>query len=227
MDKEEKKTASERFTAWLIKYRFVLIGVIGGIILCAAVVGIIIAVDKSNREKGFALIDQYETEYAEMLADTGLSADARAEKVATFRDELGAIAKNGAVGSRAYMMLADVEFNEGNWDAAIAAWNSAAEANPAAYTTPLAWYNIAIAYEEAGDIDNAIAYLKKTVDDENFPLKSRSLFNAGRLEESRNNYEEAVDWYTQVNDDYSGDSWANFAMSRIITLESEGKVKAN
>ena len=224
MDKEEKKTASEKFSAWLVKYRFVLIGVIGGIIVCAAIIGVILAVDESNREKGFAALDQIETEYSEMIADSELSADVRADKIATFRDELAGLTKKGAVGSRAYMMLADVEFNEGNWDAAIAAWNNSVEANPEAYTTPLAWYNIAIAYEEAGDIDNAIAYLRKTVEAKDFPLKSRALFNAGRLEEVRGNYEEAVDWYTQTNDDFSGDSWANFAMSRIITLEAEGKV---
>lgn len=227
MDKEEKKTASEKFSAWLVKYRFVLIGVIGGIILCAAVIGVIIAVDKSNREKGFAELDQIETEYSEMIADSELSAGVRADKIATFRDELNGMTKKGAVGSRVYMMLADIEFNEKNYTAAIDAWLASVDANPTAYTSPLAWYNVAIAYEESGDIDNAIAYLLKTVEAQNFPLKSRALFNAGRLEESRGKYEEAVDYYTQVNDDYSGDSWANFAMSRIIVLEAEGKVKSN
>ncbi len=227
MDKEEKKTASEKFSAWLVKYRFVLIGVIGAIIVCAVVIGVIIAVDKSNREKGFAALDGIETSYTEMLAEEDLSADGRAEKVATFRDELASLTGKGAVGSRAYMLLADIEFNEKNYDDAIAAWLSAIESNPEAYTSSLALYNTAISYEEKGDIDNAIAYLLKTVEKEDFPLKSRSLFNAGRLEEGRGNYDKAYDYYTQVNDDYAGDSWANFAMSRIITLESEGKVKAN
>lgn len=223
MDKEEKKTASEKFNAWLVKYRFVLLGIIGAIIVCAVVIGVIITVDESNREKGFAALDKLETEYSEMLADTEMSSEGKADKVATFRDELAGLTKKGAVGSRAYMMLADIEFNEKNYDAAIDAWLAAVDANEKAYTTPLAWYNIAIAYEEKNDIDNAIIYLLKTVDAENFPLKSRALFNAGRLEEERGRYTEAIDWYTQVNDDFAGDSWANFAMSRIITLESEGK----
>lgn len=227
MDKEEKKTASEKFNAWLVKYRFVLIGVIGAIILCAVVIGVIIAVDESNREKGFAALDAIETSYTEMLAEDDLDADGRAEKVATFRDELAGLTKKGAVGSRAYMLLADIEFNEKNYDAAINAWIAASEANPKAYTSALSLYNAAVCYEELGDIDSAISYLKMTVESDDFPLKSRALFNAGRLEEGRGNYEEAVDWYTQVNDDFAGDSWANFAMSRIITLEAEGKVKTN
>lgn len=225
MDKEEKKTASEKFSAWLVKYRFVLIGVIGAIIVCAVVIGVIIAFDESNREKGFASLDAIETSYTEMLADEDLDADGRAEKIATFREELAGLTKKGAVGSRAYMLLADIEFNEKNYEAAINGWIAASEANPEVYTSPIALYNIAICYEELGDVDSAIAYLKKTLDADDFPLKSRSLFNAGRLEEGRGNYEAAADWYTQVNDDYSGDTWADFAMSRIITLEAEGKIK--
>lgn len=157
MDKEEKKTASEKFSAWLVKYRFVLIGIIGAIIVCAVVIGIIIGVDKSNREKGFAALDEIETSYTEMISNEDLDADGRAEKVATFRDEAAALTGKGAVGSRAYMLLADIEFYEKNYDDAIAAWLSSIEANPAAYTSSLALYNIAISYEEKGDIDNAIA----------------------------------------------------------------------
>lgn len=226
MDKAEKKTASEKFNDWLVKYRFVLIGIIGGIILCAVVVGVILTIDKSNREKGFAVLDRIENEYIEMNSDDSLSADERAAKIATFRDELTELAEKGAVGSRAYMMLADLSFNEKDFDGAIEAWLAASDANPEAYTSPLALYNIAICYEEKGDIDSALEYLKKTLDVENFPLKPRVLFNAGRLEEQCGNYEEAVDWYTQANDDYAGDPWADFSMDRIITLEVEGKVKA-
>lgn len=219
-----KKTVSEKISAWLVKYRFVLLGIIGAIILCAVVIGVIIAVDENNRKNGFAVLDKVETEYVSMLSDSSLSDEEKAEKEATFRADVSKLTGKGAVGSRAYSLLADIDFNAGNYEAAKEEWLASSTANPKAYTAPLALYNVAICCEELGDVDGAVANLLKSVEADGFPLKSRALFNAGRLEESRGNWAQAAEYYNRVNDEFSGDTWADFAKTRVLTLETEGKL---
>ena len=62
-------------------------------------------------------------------------------------------------------------------------------------------------------------------DTTNFPLVSRALFNAGRIEESRGNYAQAVSLYEKLDASYSGTDWANLGKSRIIALRSSGKIQ--
>ena len=120
------------------------------------------------------------------------------------------------------MLAAEIEFSNKDYVNAAAYWDKAANANLKAYTAPLCLYNAAICYEEQGNVDAAIANIKKAVESENFNLKAKAIFNLGRLEESRGNNAAAAEYYNDLVQNYSSDEKAKFAKSRLIYLKEQG-----
>lgn len=228
MEKHEKQTVANVISSWLIKYRVVLLSIICLLVVAAIVIGVVFAINENTRNKGFSELDSYSLEHTKLLEDSSLASDELLLKESDILAKIVKLAtsnKNNAVGSRAYMLAAEITFKNEDYTNAKDYWIAGANANKKAYTAPLCWYNAAIAAEELGLIDEAIANMDLAISQEEFSLKSRALFNAGRLEELRNNYEAAATRYNELNALFAGDSWANLGKSRLITLESEGKIE--
>lgn len=228
MEKHEKQTVANVISSWLIKYRVVLLSIICLLVVAAIVIGVVFAINENTRNKGFSELDSYSLEHTKLLEDSSLASDELLLKESDILAKIVKLAtsnKNNAVGSRAYMLAAEITFKNEDYANAKDYWIAGANANKKAYTAPLCWYNAAIAAEELGLIDEAIANMDLAISQEEFSLKSRALFNAGRLEELRNNYEAAATRYNELNALFAGDSWANLGKSRLITLESEGKIE--
>ena len=51
------------------------------------------------------------------------------------------------------------------------------------------------------------------------------MFSYARIIESKGDYEQAAKAYNEINDNFSSDSWANLAKSRLIALKNEGKIQ--
>ena len=230
MEKEEKKTVSSRVNAWLTKYRIVLLSVVGLLIVAAIVFAIIYYVDLNTREKGFNELDDLQYQYVTVKNENAPSEEtdeqkAKVQEILIQVKNLSEKNKKNAVGSRAYMFEAEIEFSLADYTAAKASWIKAAEANEKAYTAPLCWYNAAICSENLNDIDGAVELLLKAVDRKDFSMKARALYSLGRIEDQRKNYDKAVEYYTKLNDEFSGITWAQIAKSRIIALEADGLVQ--
>ncbi len=225
-EKEEKKTASGVLADFIAKNRFILIAVVAVVIIVAVVLGVTSTVKTSNATKGFGELDSLYYQLSTFQTNADASDDEIAAKEAATIEAVYEIAsKNSknAVGSRAYLLAAELEFKNENWDKARTAYENAAAANEKAYTAPLAWYNAAICCEELGDIDGAVALIAKACERKDFVTAPRAMFNAGRMEEQRGNYSAAKEWYNKVNDSFVNDNWANLAKSRLISLSAEGK----
>lgn len=230
MEKEEKKTVSSRVNAWLTKYRIVLLSVVGLLIVAAIVFAIIYYVDLNTREKGFNELDDLQYQYVTVKNENAPSEEtdeqkAKVQEILIQVKNLSEKNKKNAVGSRAYMFEAEIEFSLADYTAAKASWIKAAEANEKAYTAPLCWYNAAICSENLNDIDGAVELLLKAVDRKDFSMKARALYSLGRIEDQRKNYDKAVEYYTKLNDEFSGITWAQIAKTRIIALEADGLVQ--
>ena len=102
---------------------------------------------------------------------------------------------------------------------------AAAEKGKKTYLAPLCYFNLAACYEETGNIDDAATYYKLAADDKDFVVRTHALFSYGRVLESKGNYAEAAAAYTELNDNFSDDSWANLAKSRLIALKKDGKIE--
>lgn len=104
-NKVEKKTVSEKLAAFLAKYRLLLLGVIGGCIVVAVVLGVILAVTESAHKKAlteldgivYSLSQKEEADLSAAQDEALLSLEALAEKT-----------KGNIGGIRANMVIAEI-----------------------------------------------------------------------------------------------------------------------
>ena len=230
MEKEEKKTVSSRVNAWLMKYRVVLLSVVGLLIVAAIVFAVIYYIDLNNKKTGFNELDDLQYQYVTVKNESSPSeeTDEQKEKVQEILIQVKNLSEKNAknsVGSRAYMFEAEIEFALGDFASAKDSWLKAVTANEKAYTSPLCWYNAAVCCENLNDLDGAVELLNKAVERKDFSLKPRALYSLGRIEDQRKNYEKAAEYYTRLNDEFSSLTWAQLAKSRLIALESEGLIQ--
>ena len=230
MENEEKKTVSSRVNAWLMKYRVILLSVVGLLIVAAIVFAVVYTVDLNNKKDGFNTLDDLQYQYVAIKNENSPDneTDEQKEKVQEILIQVKNLAaknEKNAVGSRAYMFEAEIEYSTKDYAAAKSSWINAAAANEKAYTAPLCWYNAAVCCETEGDLDGAVELLLKTLDRKDFSMKARALFSLGRIEDQRKNYVKAAEYYTQLNTEFDGLTWAQFAKSRLLELEAEGLIQ--
>ena len=221
---EEQKSFNTKLSEFFVKTRFVFLGIIGALFAIAIIAGIVFTVKDKSTKAGLTEVDTITTELA--AARTDLKDDALTAKENELFEKAKALAEknnNNITGSRAYMLMAEIQYSRKNWNDAKAAWIAAAEANPKAYTAAYCYYNVGVCAEEMKDYDEAVKYLTLTTEAENFPLKPRALFSLGRIEEQRNNYEQAKKNYEELAATYPSDAWTTLAKTRLISLSVEGK----
>jgi len=226
MQKEEKKTVSGALAGWIAKYRFILLGVVAAVVVIAVAIAVASTVKTNKMVKCFTELENLSYQLTVAQGKTDADEDsikAKEAETLTAAYTLAAANSKNAVGSRAYLYAAELEFKNAEYAKARDAYLIAASANEKAYTAPLCWYNAAICSEELGNVDAAIANIEKAVARKDFVTAPRAMFNAGRMEEQRGNYAAAKDWYTRVNDSFANDNWANLAKSRLISMDAEGK----
>ena len=221
-DEKEKQTFSDLLTLFIVKFKFVFLGIFVVGLIAIIAYGVITSSNEKAVKAGLTEIDAVTTEYAELkIAETTDSAkeDALLARAQAVADKSGpAIVK-----VRAQMIIAEIQFDRKNYEAARTAWLAAAEADKKSYTYGLCNYQCGICSEELGDLDNAVAYLKTAAESDGFAVVPRVLFNIGRIEETRGNFDKAVESYKKLVADYPSDQWASLAKSRIITLDIDGK----
>ncbi|MDD6485978.1 MAG: tetratricopeptide repeat protein [Spirochaetales bacterium] len=221
-DENEKKTFADLLTLFIVKFRFVLLGILVAGILAIVAVGVVSSMNEKAVKAGLTEVDKITDEYATLkfseTTDTAKEDEliAKAQAVAD---------KNGpvVVKVRANILVAEIQYGRKNYEAARAAWLAAAEADKKSYTFGLCNYQCGICSDELGDYDNAVAYLNAAAESEDFADVPRALFNIGRIEESRGNYEKAAETYKKLFADYPSDQWATLAKSRLISLSVDGK----
>ena len=126
----------------------------------------------------------------------------------------------GFAAVRAWAVIAEIHEGEKNWAEAEQAWISAAKAAGKSYLAPVSLFNAAVAAEEQGNIDSAIDLYTQALDHEDiFPAAARAQFFIGRLHESRNDRQAALEAYRTLLSKWPADQlWSNLAQSRIIIL---------
>lgn len=127
--------------------------------------------------------------------------------------------KHSFAGVRAHMILAEIYYSRKNWIQAQEKYILAAESDSYVYTAGLCYFNAATCADELGNADEAIRLYTKAFETSSFTLKPRALFNLGRVEEQRNNKEEALTTYEMLAEKFPNDDWTSLAKSRIIALQ--------
>ncbi len=220
----EEQTASKKLAGFIEKRKM-------GFIICLIVVICLLAgyvifasVANNNKVKGLQAIDEITFEMTDK--SSGLEDSEIAARLNTAFEKASAYAKKGGiVGARANMLCADITYQQKKYAESADFWKAAAEKGKNSYIAPLCYFNLAACCEETGNKDDAATYYKLAADDKDFVVRTHALFSYGRVLESKGNYAEAAAAYTELNDNFSDDSWANLAKSRLIALKKDGKIE--
>ena len=225
--KNEELTINERLTEFIQKNRrFFLIGFLTVIV---ALTGFIVfnTVKGNIQSKALTQVDAFERKYEELkrnIGDEEPEAVFKQVEIMVLLTELEAFTNktSGFAAARAHCIKADIFSDQKNWADAEEAWTKAAQAAGKSYLAPFSIYNAAVAAEEQGNTEAAIGYYTRALDyGDSFPSAIRAQFSVGRLEESRNNRDAAIDAYRKLLNNWPNDPvWPNLAQSRILVLSN-------
>jgi len=221
----DELTLNEKIGEFIQRNRMRLL--VGLVAIALIVAGFIIVsvVREKNLSNALSKVDElnhrYESLKASLLSDEEMSVSKSSELAVLMADIAIFENKNsGFAAARAYTISANIYMDQKNWGAAEEKWVKASEAAPKSYLAPIAIYNAAVAAEEDGNIETAIAHYTKAAGfGDSFPSAARAQFSVGRLEESRNNRDSAVAAYRNLLAKWPNDSvWPNLAQNRLIVL---------
>ena len=222
-NENEKKTFTDLLTLFIVKFRFVLLGILVAGILAIVAVGVVSSLNEKAVKAGLTEIDAVTNDYA-TLKFSGTPDNAKEDDLIARAQAVADKSGPAVVKVRANMIIAEIQFGRKNFEAARSAWLAAAEADKKSYTFGLCNYQCGICSEELGEMDNAVAYLNTAAESEDFADVPRVLFNIGRIEETRGSFEKAAEAYKKLTTDYPSDQWASLAKSRLVSLSIDGKV---
>ncbi len=220
----EEVTASKKLAGFIEKRKTVFITIL--IVLVCLLIGYVVcaSIANNNKVKGLQAIDEITfelTDKSSSLSDSEITArlNTAMEKASAYTS------KGGIVGARANMLCADIAYQQKKYAESADFWKVAAEKSKKSYIAPLCYFNLAVCSEETGNNADATAYYKLAADNKNFVMRTHAMFSYARLLEANGNYADAAATYTELNDSFSGDAWANLAKSRLIALKKDGKIE--
>jgi len=223
--KEEVVTVNEKVVDFIQKNRKILLIAFIAIIVVLAGFITVITVREKVLEKALIQVDEFSRRYERVRIEPDsddLYTASRMADIAVLLVNIESFAarNSGFAAARAYNLAANIHWDQNNRDEAERAWLDAAKAAGKNYLAPVSLYNAAVAAEERGDVETAISYYSRALEHGNiFPSAVRAQFSIGRLEESRNRKDAALEAYRNVLSNWPNDPlWPNLAQSRILAL---------
>lgn len=221
---EVKTTAGAKTANFLEKNKKGLVAILVCAVVILACYAITVSVKSGSNAKNLQKID--EISYALTNGSAALSDDELAVRCTKALEDLAAFTKKGGIsGVRANLLAAEVSYQAGNKEDAIAYWKAAANAGKKYYTAPIAYFNLASAYEDLNNFEEAAVNYKLAADNKDFVMRAHALFNYARVLEGLGKTSEAVEAYTKLNDELPDDAFAKLAKTRLIQLKIDGKAE--
>ena len=225
-DKEVQLTASEKMTqsvdSWLGRHIKLIASIVIAVVAVIVISAIVTVVVNNNQSKRYEKLDAVTASYAEFSAMDG-DAEGYAEaknNVIARAEELAKNPKNYP-GAKANLILADMAFDDGDYNKAIELYSLVASSQTKTFLREVALMSLAASYEENGDKAAALKVYNDFFDEydtESF-YSSRALFNAARLTEETDKalaisiYEQLIAYFESYNSEY-----AKLAKSRVAQL---------
>jgi tetratricopeptide (TPR) repeat protein len=218
---DKDANASERINEFIQKNRKpIFIFAASLLVILFAVIAAFSLMDMF-RNKAIAAVEEFSALYESMLPS--INEEYFSEDVNELIEELTLFAKknSGYPGGRAWLLVGGIQTAKKDWAEAEVAYVSAAKAAAKTYLAPVAWFNAAAAAEEQGRTPEAIGYYGSSLTAKSaFSAAPRAQFSIGRLHETLNEDDKAIEAYRAVISGWPYDKiWTNLARSRIITLE--------
>lgn len=225
--KTGEMTVPERLNDFIQKNRKILfIGLISAVVVIAALIAFTAVRDKM-RSDALGKVDALNLRYEALriyINSEEPDAAAKQADITALQEDLAAFenTNSGFAAARAYGISAGIYMDQKKWQEAEDAWTNAASSAGKTYLAPAAVFNAAVAAEERGDTEAAIAHYTRALTFGNvFPQAARAQFSLGRLEESRNNSAAALAAYSELLSRWPNDPiWSNLAQSRVLALSN-------
>ena len=220
----EEMTTSKKLAGFIEKNKKAFIAIL--IVLVCCLIGYIIfaSVAKSNKAKNLQALDEISYELTSKSSDLE---DAEVEaRIATAMEKAIPLTKKGGIaGARANMFCAELAFRQEKYEDSANYWKEAAAKAKKTYIAPIAYFNLAVCYENLGNVDSALENYKLAADNKEFVMKTHAKFSYARILETKGDFTAAAEAYKDLTDNFPSDSWANLAKSRLISLKNEGKIE--
>ena len=155
-DKEVQLTASEKMTqsvdSWLGRHIKLIASIVIAVVAVIVIAAIVTVVVNNNQSKRYEKLDAVTASYAEFSAMDG-DAEGYAEaknNVIAGAEELAKNPKNYP-GAKANLILADMAFDDGDYNKAIELYSLVASSQTKTFLREVALMSLAASYEENGD----------------------------------------------------------------------------
>jgi tetratricopeptide (TPR) repeat protein len=214
-EKNEELSAGDALALFIQNHRRPLLVVLA--VIALGIIGFIAVFSIVNvlQKNAIVRVDEYARRFAE-LSDPGSSeADGLLEDLNDFAPKTF-----GYSAGKAYSLIAEIHAARKEWAPAEEAWFTSSQKASKIFLAPFSLFNAGVAAEEQGKLDKALEYLTLCVEFDGLnPAAARAQFSIGRIEEQRNNRENAIEAYRKVIENWdSNANWSNLARSRIIAL---------
>lgn len=217
---EGKVSFAQKINDFLAKSRTVIIVALAAFVIVLGAIFAFSVINDNRKATAFESVDTIVTKWEEARSAADKSGLSSSEDgfVASLQKVADANKANFG-GTRANMAIAEIYFSRKDWQNAQKYYLAAIACSPKAYTAGINYFNAGVCADELGVAEDAVKYLTKASECENFAMKSRAIFNLGRVEEQRSNKDAALAAYGKLVEKYPDDDWTLLAESRIIALK--------
>lgn len=223
-ENNEKTTVSTKLNSFLEKNRVWLFTVLGVLVAAVIVCAVVISVSAKSADKAVSAVDEITYVFTKDSAD--LSDDeVAAKRAAALESVKPYLSKGGVGGVRANMLAADLYFQGKDYTSALECYKATVAKGKKSYTAPLAYFNMAVCYEELGNNADAAANYKLAADFNGFVLRSHALFSTGRVYEAMNENAKAAEAYNTLIEATPNDAWAQLAKTRVMDMKIKGNIQ--
>jgi tetratricopeptide (TPR) repeat protein len=220
-DIQEKTNLGDKINDFIQRNRKVIFICLGAAVLFVVLFIGILTIRNVIHTKAIVQVEELNRRYEELRFD--ITAESRAEDAAALLAELKDFGekKSGYAGARARVITAKIHSDKKEWAEALPAWIDAARTGAGTYLEPIAFFNAARAAEELGNMEEAVSlYSQCLARAESFSQAAWAQFSIGRIEESQNNREAALEAYRTVVSKWPNDElWVNLAQNKIAVLQ--------
>jgi tetratricopeptide (TPR) repeat protein len=204
----------------------VLYGFLGVLALGLLGYFILTEVSQNRREDASILAEQV----SEILSDWSSEENEEKkkeleEKILTETDIILDAYPRQYAAQRALYVRGTMLFEKQEWQKAYDEYDQLSSQFPKSYLAEEGLFRAAVCKEELDDLDGAMELYTKFIETyKESPRTAHVYFSLGRLNETKEEYEKAQEFYNTLKLDYPTSNWTNMAINRIIDLTRRGKI---
>ncbi len=214
-------TLRERINSGITRNWKLFTIVIAGMILVMVGIMILSFIQEKRRNASAELSEEIQELYDDWILEE--AEDRENDSINTLIDRALDEYPRHFAAQKALFIRSKMAYEEENWAGAVKDFDELARRWPKSYLAPVSLFNSASAKEQAGNIEDAEQTFYKIIElyAETSPLIPEVYFNLGRIAESVNEVDSALEKYNEIISAYPGSRWTDLSRNRIILLKNQ------